>query len=237
VPTNLVLEDGEDIPSVLTLPKSRAPIAAALLLHGFSSRKEQMAESMGRALERHGVASLAIDLPLHGAREQGVEGLSLRSPVALVQKWRLAVREGHQALQFLAEHRAVDARRIGIVGYSLGAYLAVTIAASNPQVRAIVLAAGGDLPERTPFASLVRTIADPIRSVRALGGRPLLMVNGRFDRTILPSQANALFEAARDPKELRWYQGGHWLPARAIEDAAEWLANRLGQTNAHARPA
>jgi dienelactone hydrolase len=235
--TDLVLHDGEDIPAILTLPKASEPVSGAVLLHGFSSRKEQMANSVGRALERRGVASIAIDLPLHGAREQGVDGLSIRSPLALVQKWRLTVREGHQALEFLAGHPAIDPRRIGIVGYSLGAYLAVMIASSSPLVRAVVLAAGGDLPERTPFASLVRTIADPIRAVRGLAGRPLLMVNGRFDRTILPSQAQALFAAAGDPKELRWYEGGHWPPDGAIRDAADWLATHLGETNAHARRA
>jgi len=234
---NLVLEDGEQIPAILTLPKSDAPVPAAVLLHGFSSRKEQMADSVGRALERLGIASLAIDLPLHGAREQGVEGLSIRSPLALVQKWRLAVREGHQSLRFLAGHGAIDSTRIGIVGYSLGAYLTVAIAADNRVVRAVVLAAGGDLPERTPFAALVRTIADPIGAVRALSGRPLLMVNGRLDRTIQPSQATALFDAAGEPKEIRWYQGGHWPPARAIDDAAEWLASRLKDDRAQARMA
>jgi len=234
---NLVLEDGEQIPAILTLPKSDAPVPAAVLLHGFSSRKEQMADSVGRALERLGIASLAIDLPLHGAREQGVEGLSIRSPLALVQKWRLAVREGHQSLRFLAGHGAIDSTRIGIVGYSLGAYLTVAIAADNRVVRAVVLAAGGDLPERTPFAALVRTIADPIGAVRTLGGRPLLMVNGRLDRTIQPSQATALFDAAGEPKEIRWYQGGHWPPARAIDDAAEWLASRLKDDRAQARMA
>jgi fermentation-respiration switch protein FrsA (DUF1100 family) len=99
------------------------------------------------------------------------------------------------------------------------------------------LAAGGDLPERTPFAALVRTIADPLRSVRNLAGRPLLMVNGRFDRTITPAQAKALFEAASDPKELRWYQAGHWLPPHVIGDAAAWLAARLGEMGAQARMA
>jgi dienelactone hydrolase len=237
MPIELVLEDGEEIPALLTLPKGSSSVAAALLLHGFSSRKEQMANSIGRALEQRGVASIAIDLPLHGAREQGVEGLSIRSPLALVQKWRLAVREGHRALEYLAAHRGIDPQRIGLVGYSLGAYLALVIASSSRLVRAVVLAAGGDLPERTPFASLVRTVADPLRAVRGLTGRPLLMVNGRFDRTILPAQATALFAAASDPKELRWYDGGHWPPERTIRDAADWLARQLSEANAHARPA
>lgn len=219
---------GEHVPAVLQLPAAGVPVAAVLLLHGFSSRKEQVADSIGRALLKHGVASLAIDLPLHGAREAGIEGLSLHNPLAVVQKWRLALREANSAIEYLAGQPGVDARRIAIAGYSLGAYLAVIVAAENKRVRAVALAAGGDLPERTPFAALVRTMADPLRAVRALAGRPLLMVNGRGDRTIRPEQARALFEAAGEPKELRWYDGGHWPPPAAVETVAEWLAT-LGE--------
>lgn len=82
------------------------------------------------------------------------------------------------------------------------------------------------------FTSRKEAMAD---SVRGLGGRPLLMVNGRYDRTIRPQQAKALFAAAGEPKEQRWYNGGHWPPARAIDDAAEWLATQLGQSAAQSR--
>src|SRR6185436_10640914 len=91
-----------------------------LLLHGFSSRKEQMADSIGRALLARSVGSLAIDLPLHGSRQSAVEGLSLQNPLALVQKWRLAVHEANGALAYLAERPTVDASRLAIGGYSLG---------------------------------------------------------------------------------------------------------------------
>ena len=53
------------------------------------------------------------------------------------------------------------------------------------------------------------------------------MVNGRYDRTITSLQAERLFEAAREPKEIHWYQGGHWPPPREIDFAAEWLSARL----------
>jgi uncharacterized protein len=217
----------EKVPAILQLPRCETPVPAALLLHGFSSRKERMAESVGRALLAHGVASLAIDLPLHGTRDGSFENLSLRNPMALVGKWRLAVREAHAAVHHLAEHRAVDPRRIALAGYSLGAYLSVMVAGDDPLVRAVALAAGGDLPEATPFASLVRAIADPARSARRLAGRPLFMINGRNDRTIRPEQARALFDAAGEPKELHWYDGGHWPPPSAIDAVATWLANRL----------
>jgi uncharacterized protein len=103
------------------------------------------------------------------------------------------------------------------------------IAAAEPAVRAVVLAAGGDLPRGTPLAAVARTVVDPVRAVRRLGGRPLLMVHGRGDRTVKPDQAERLFAAAGEPKELRWWSSGHILPPAAIDDAAAWLAARLGQ--------
>ena len=219
--------EGESVPAILQCPVIDEPLPAMLLLHGFSSRKERMADSIGRALAARRVASLAIDLPLHGARDAGFEGLSFQNPVAVIQKWRLAVRDAHAGLAYLEAHDATDGRRIGIAGYSLGAYLATAVAADTQLARAIALAAGGDLPPQMPFASLVRSVMDPRRDIRKLTGRPLLMINGRFDRTILPEQARSLFDAATEPKEHRWYDGGHWPPQSAIDAVAEWLAATL----------
>jgi fermentation-respiration switch protein FrsA (DUF1100 family) len=53
------------------------------------------------------------------------------------------------------------------------------------------------------------------------------MVNGRADRTIRPDQAERLFAAANEPKEIRWYDGGHYIPPAAIDGAMDWLAGRL----------
>jgi uncharacterized protein len=219
--------EDDSVPAILQIPSSDEPLPAVLLLHGFSSRKERMADSIGRALASRRVASLAIDLPLHGARDAGFDGISFQNPVAVIQKWRLAVHEAHAGLAYLEAHTAIDRRRIGITGYSLGAYLATAVAAADSRARALALAAGGDLPPQMPFASLVRSVVDPLRDVRKLAGRPLLMTNGHFDRTILPDQARSLFDAASEPKELRWYEGGHWPPQSAIDSVADWLAETL----------
>jgi hypothetical protein len=186
-----------------------------------------MAEGVGRALLAHGIASLAIDLPLHGAREGSIDQLSLRNPLQLVGTWRLALNEIRKSLDYLTELAAVDTQRLAMVGYSLGSYLAVVAAADDARVRALVLASGGDLPEQTPFAALVRAAADPLRAIRKFAGRPLLMVNGRYDRTIKPVQAERLYAAARDPKQIFWYNGGHWPPQNAIDFAANWLPAQL----------
>jgi len=220
----------ERVPSILVVPdrvaRREERCAAALLLHGFTSRKERMAEGIGRALLAFGVATLSIDLPMHGARGAGIDEVT-RNPLHLMRAWRRALSEVRCSLDYLSELAAVDAQRLALVGYSLGAYLALVAAGDDTRCRAVVLASGGDLPEETPFASLVRATADPLRAVRRLAGRPLLMVNGRFDRTIKVAQATRLFEAAGDPKEIHWYQGGHWPPQPAIDFGAQWLAQRL----------
>jgi len=219
--------EGPSIPAVLLLPAAPEPAPGAVLLHGYSSRKEHMIGPVGRSLLAQGIASLAIDLPLHGTRTDPVQAQAARNPLAMVQVWRQALDEVRLGLRYLEARREVDRGRLALVGYSMGSFLSVVVAADEPRVRAVVLAAGGDLPDGTPFAAVARMIADPVRAVRKLEGRPLLMVNGRNDRTIRPEQAERLFAAAAQPKEIRWWDAGHYLPPAASDDAAKWLRAQL----------
>jgi uncharacterized protein len=223
------LGDDVAVPAILLLPELSAPGPGAVLLHGYSSRKEDMSGPVGHALLAAGVASLAIDLPLHGTRADPLQAQSARSPLGMMQLWREGLREARLAVHYLAARREVSAGRIGMVGYSMGAFLAVSLAADEPAIRAVVLAAGGDLPQGTPFSAVARMVADPLKSVRRLAGRPLLMVHGRRDRTVRPEQAERLFQAAGEPKEIRWWDAGHYLPQQASAEAAVWLRQRLLQ--------
>ena len=220
-------EGTERIPAVLLKPRSETPVPAVLLLHGLSSNKERMVESIGRSLLRRGIASLAVDLPSHGTRDRGIESLSRQTPLSVVRLWRLALREADLAFDFLEREPGIDPKCLAIAGYSLGSFVALFVAADNPRVRAVALAAGGDLPPNMPMESLVRTLADPRRAVRRIAGRPLFMLNGQSDRTTKPEQARALFQTAREPKTLQWYAGGHWPPVAAIDAVAEWLQATL----------
>jgi fermentation-respiration switch protein FrsA (DUF1100 family) len=227
------ISNGDDrVPGVLLMPHGHGPVPAALLLHGLGSRKERMADTIGVALQRHGIGALAVDLPMHGGRAGSPHGLQSSSPAVLLGAWGDARREATVALDYLAQHESVDPARLALVGYSLGSFIANIVAADAPAVQAVVLAASGDLPAGLPFESLVRSVVDPLRAVRALAGRPLLMVNGRFDRTVTPAQAERLFAAAQEPKTMRWYGGGHWPSPRDIDFAAEWLAAQLSDSRA-----
>jgi dienelactone hydrolase len=217
---------GAIVPAILTRPASYEPVPAALLLHGYSSNKERLANTIGRALAVRGIASLAIDLPLHGDRDDAFIAEARTNPLGLLQHWRMALAEAQGAIGFLNDDRRIARGHIAIVGYSLGGYIALLTAAQEPRVRAVVIAAGGDLPAGA-WSRMLRTIADPTVAVKALAGRPLLMLHGRSDRTIPPEQAERLFNAANPPKDIRWYDSGHVLPPSAADDAAEWLTNNL----------
>lgn len=176
---------------------------------------------------RHGVASLAIDLPLHGERRGDMDQQAMGNPLALAGAWRRASRDVQDAFDYLGTRAEINAECRGVVGYSMGSFLGVELAAREPLVKALVLAAGGDLPSQTPFARLVRTLADPVRAVKLYGGRPLLMVHGRHDPVVTPAQAQRLFDAAAQPKTLQWWDAGHYLPEAAIDAACLWLQDRL----------
>ena len=126
-----------------------------------------MAESVGEALVPLGIATLSIDLPLHGERADPFELRSVRNPFELAARWRTAIEEARLALRFLSARREIDRERLGVIGYSLGSYLSLAVAERNGAPRAFVLAAGGDLPD-FPLAQLIRSVADPLRGVRAL---------------------------------------------------------------------
>lgn len=218
---------GETVPAILLAPpKADRPAPAALLLHGFNLRKEHMVSAIGGELLSRGIASLALDLPLHGERFVGALKPP-RSPLEMLHRWRAAQQECRLALESLASHPDLDRWKLSIVGYSLGAFLGLKVAADLSELRALVLAAGGDIPDYVPFATMIRTLADPIRWVRNLRGRPLLMMHGRQD-TIMPQElAERLFDAAEPPKQIFWFDSGHILPREAMGKAATWLRAAL----------
>ncbi len=221
------VNDGAPVPAVFLLPARPTAIPAAVLLHGYGSHKEVMAEAFGRALFDRGIASLAIDLPLHGARSNGVQRPAAGNPMAMLQLTRTAVEDARTALHYLAARPELDRGRIAVAGYSLGSFLALRAAADQPLITAVILAAGGDLPLDTPYAAFARMAADPVRGVAMLHGRPLLMLNGRSDPTIGAADAQRLYDAAPHPKQIIWYDAGHVLPRQAGTDAAAWLGERL----------
>ena len=59
--------------------------------------------------------------------------------------------------------------------------------------------------------------------------RPLIFVNMRGDRTVVPAATEALDDAAGEPKEIHWFDGDHReLPGRGFKLMWRFLAKQLG---------
>jgi len=219
--------NGETVPAIMMTPhRVNGTVPAALLLHGFRLNKENMADTVGSELLAHGIGSLSIDLPFHGerAREAFVPPTS---PFDLISLWRAAQRECRLALHFLAGQAELDPQRLSLIGFSLGAYLGLKVASDESNVRALVLASAGDLPDYVPFSAMIRKLASPAKWVRGLKSRPFLMLHGRQDTIVSPDLAERLYRAAENPKEILWFESGHILPQEAMVQAARWLLQAL----------
>ncbi len=122
---------GAHVPSVFLQPEGDRSFPAVLLLHGFSSSKERLSNSMGRALAARGIASLAIDLPLHGSRDDALIDEARSNPIGLLRHWKKALAEAKAAVAWLGERDFIDPRHVSVAGYSLGSYVALHTAATN----------------------------------------------------------------------------------------------------------
>lgn len=104
--------------------------------------------------------------------------------------WIIAISD---ALDFAQDHPRSDRRRIGIVGFSLGAYLALGLASQQSRVKAVVDFFGG-MPDH--FADQVRHLP------------PVLILHGDQDTVVPVSEAHkleALYRARQAPYEIKIY--------------------------------
>ena len=74
------------------------------------------------------------------------------------------------------------------------------------------------------FAALNILLApeDPLTFAPHIAPRPILMLGGRKDTTIVPQAQQELFDAAHQPKQIVWYpQYGHVPPPEVVYPAMQ----------------
>jgi carboxymethylenebutenolidase len=112
------------------------------------------------------------------------------------------------AVSHIERQSQVDAQRIGLLGFSLGAYLALAEAAVDPRVKAVVEFFGG-FPKEMKF--FMRRLC------------PTLILHGDADPTIPVEEAHHLQEMLERkdvPYEMQIYPGvGHGFSGEVWQDA------------------
>jgi carboxymethylenebutenolidase len=112
------------------------------------------------------------------------------------------------AISFIEKHPQVDAQRIGLLGFSLGAYLALSVAVVDSRVKTVVEFFGG-LPKEVRF--FMQRLC------------PVLILHGEGDAIVPVQEAydlQNLWEKKGMAYEIKVYPGvGHGFDAETWKDA------------------
>lgn len=178
--------DGLKLSAVLHVPEGRRAgerLPAFIVLHGFvGSKDESHAEIQARMLEEMGYVALRFDFRCCGESE------GERAQVRCFDQ----VADAKNAITFLAAREEIDPTRIGLIGHSFGAAVAVYTAGVDDRVACVISSCGWGDGERkfrgqhpTPEAWARFTgLLDQGRKQKAETGKSMWI--SRFDAVPIP---------------------------------------------------
>jgi uncharacterized protein len=228
----------DDVAGVLHLPDDNLPGPCVVACHGMGASKDSDKYLLlGRELPAAGLALARFDF--RGGGESA--GLPREATI----ESRIADLEA--VLAHLAARPELD-RRFGLLGSSLGGYVALWVASraaagtSLPVVTWNAPAALREPAHADPGeagAALVAEVRGGMRAEAPVGVARVLVIQADRDEVVPPAHGRALFDRARDPRRLHVIAGAdHRLtePAHrreAVEESRRWLLAHLP----HAAPA
>src|SRR5205085_1721112 len=126
----------------LTMPNGSGPFPGVVLVHGSgpNDRDEtvggtKMFKDVAEGLASRGIAVVRYDkrTKVYGPRVAALKTFTLHDE---------AVEDALKAAALLRTQSGIDAKRVFILGHSLGAYAAPRIGAEDPQIAGLILMAG-----------------------------------------------------------------------------------------------
>jgi dienelactone hydrolase len=182
--------DGVTIAASLYEPSYR-PAPAVVLLHMLTRNRRDW-DQVGARLASEGFVALAIDLRGHGESSPAPSD-EAAAPTAMLQ-------DVTAALLFLGGTPDVRHDRIGLLGASLGANLALVAAAAQPSIKTIAL-----LSPTLDYRGLRIE-----QSARKYAPRPLLLVTSREDAyAVRTARELTRGDAALNREHVLFDQAGH----------------------------
>jgi dienelactone hydrolase len=199
-------------------PTESAGKRPAVLVLDILDGSARVARSEAVWLAQHGIPALVMYMPYYGPRRPTTERVRMLMPdiehsTAAV---RQTVLDARRAIAWLAIQPGVDAEKLGVVGTSLGSFMAGLVAAAEPRVKSacLLLSGGGlvdafyDHPQGKQVTNAMRLLGvtkenlaklidpiDPLTYARQLSGRRLLFIVASRDDVVPPSAADRLWKA------------------------------------------
>lgn len=222
----------------LIRPEGQTTCGAVLYVHWYEpqapdSNRGQFVEE-ATAMAKRGAACLLIetmwsDLDFFLKRTQEDD------PQNSIQQ----VVDIRRAMDFLLAQPNIDSERFACVGHDFGGMYGVLAGSLDKRPsQYVIMAATPRFPDwylytpklegeaRETFIRQMTEI-DPITHAGNLSPAPTLFQFATDDFHVPRERAEEFFAAAREPKELRWYQAGHGLNEEATQERMAWLTDSL----------
>lgn len=144
-----------------------------------------------------------------------------------------------RAMDLLLSQPNIDSNRVALVGHDFGGMYGVLAGSVDSRpTNYVIMAATPRFPdwylygpklEGEPREAFIRQFSelDPITRVSHLSPSPIFFQFGMDDPHVPKERAEEFFHAARQPKEMKWYESGHGLNADATSDRKQWLKEKL----------
>jgi dienelactone hydrolase len=214
-------EYGMRIPAVLYLPEHpTGKIPALLVVNGHGGDKYSWYSFYtGILYAREGGAVLTYDPIGEGERNaQRKSGTGEHDRVVDAPSYPqhlsgLMITDVMQGVSYLSQRPEIDAKRIGILGYSMGSFVSALTGAVDTRIRIVVLSGGGDLDGPDGYwDKSTKTMCQsiPWKSLSVLGDRPAVVfalnemrgptyiINGSEDTVVdIPHHLEPFFEELR----------------------------------------
>jgi dienelactone hydrolase len=225
---------GRTIEGWLLVPPGAGRRPAVVFVPGAGGDRSELLTPAAWLAARN-VVTLAITPP-----SSSVTGTPTTAAGLLAQAHAITVGDViavRRAVDVLSRLPQVDPRRIGYLGWSLGAKTGTFVAATEPRVKALVLmSAGADelsgFVAAAPRALRAQTrrvlgSVDPIRAIAQARPGTVLLEDGTRDEIVPRAALLNIVHAAPKGTVVRWYRTPHALDVAAYHDAFGWLAGKL----------
>lgn len=236
----------DNIPCLRFRPKGlEGSMPTVLYYHGWHSSKE-FQRFKGMTIASFGYQVIAPDAIYHGEREP----IDYDAPGMLEKYfWEIVLQtvdESDDILNTVIDDHQADPDRIGIMGSSMGGFIASGIFVKHPELRCLVNFNGScaylkavEVERKmkvselstSDFEKIQHLIEyDPMEYIDHLKGRPILMLHGDSDSSVpieiqrfFYEKLSPLYEESDKIKLIEAPKMDHYISVGMLEKGVEWL--------------
>ena len=236
----------QEIPAVIFRPiEAKKPIPTIIFYHGWSSNKE-LQRLRGFILASAGYQVVIPDAVYHGERNPLPQ---YDDEAAIKYFWDVIfnnVEEYSTIVGELVLKYNADAKRIAVMGNSMGGFTAGGIFANNKDIKVLIVFNGScgweifneniEIPSSERIEMIRQKVKDmnPMNNLDMLKDRPILLLHGDSD-TVVPIDSQRIFYNKLNPlyndkdkiKFIEYPRLNHFVTINMMEESINWLGRYL----------